>query len=128
MPGPVCVRLPVPLIFRRRSGRVVENQRGAIVQATLGLPGTRHRRRCPLAACRPGSSCAAVGVAAQQGQNARAGLRQTAAAADAPATVGLCMGENKAAVVEHAARAERRAPPPPLPTCKVPAEIVVLPL
>ena len=71
---------------------------------------------------------AAVGVAAQQGQNARAGLRQTAAAAD-DAAEGQRVGviEDQRAVVDQRAGAQE-PPLPPLPSCSVPAEIVVPPV
>ena len=62
-------------------------------------------------------------------QNARAGLRQAAAAADEPPKVELSVWlKTRLPLSRHAALLPIDAPLPPLPTCSVPAEIVVLPL
>ena len=72
---------------------------------------------------------ARVGVAARKRQDARAGLRQAAVAAD-DAAEGRGGGRLKTRLPLSSTPLllPSAAPLPPLPTCSVPAEIVVPPL
>ena len=131
MPVPACVRLPLPLMAPPKVG---SSERLKTSAAVVG-----HRTRAQGAAGsavadlqRAGGDrrAARVGVAARQGQDARAGLRQAAAAAD-DAAEGQVVGvvENQRVLLSrHAGPVPRSSPLPPLPTCSVPAEIVVPPV